>query len=168
MKYIFLFVLAIFVIIAGCSQPETSEKISELGDAPTVEIGTDPVYIQATLHPLETSSDYVPIVNQPTTSLKNQQIDPVIGNWKYSGSSYQCDVAFSVDNSGSVSCFAGIFPVASKQFKWVSVQSQHNWMRNYTLTETSSGINYTVLYSGENNGLTSDIIPDGGYLIKVN
>jgi hypothetical protein len=166
----FAVVIMVTVVSCGCVQsPATvAKEMPGFWENTTKEVNTA-IESRATFSPLVTSDAYVPPPTQQTQQkLASIAQDPIVGSWKYSGTSYQCDATFAPDNTGFASCSMVGFQVRSKKFNWVPAVSSYSWMRNYTLTEANSDNKYSVLYSERNGGITSDIIPDGGYLVKVN
>jgi hypothetical protein len=167
LKYYAGIFLAFLILVSGCTS--TDQPISQRSDftAVSTPIATPTMDL---MRPLETSPDYVspPRSVTPLTTVI-ETVDPIIGSWQYTGgnSNLQCVATFTSERKGVVSCSVGIVPIVQKSFVWQPERSSYSWMRNYTLTDTSDYRNYTIMYSQNNGQLMSDVIPDGGYLVRV-
>ena len=171
---VLIILLVIAIVTGGCTQtpadlaeetPHILKNISN--DIAAME--TPNVTLEGVLQPLKTSVNYIqPASIVPTPLSIKPAEDPIVGQWTYGGDSgYQCGASFISDSKAFASCSAGIIPFTQKSFIWTPVESQYNWMRNYTLMDLSDNSNYTILYSERTGRLTSGIIPGNGYFVKV-
>lgn len=173
MKEISLFIIVLLMVaICGCDQTpakvetEVPGVLNNVSDQ--IANTTVPPQVDQMFRPLETSSDYVPPSTPiPTVASVPTSRDPIVGNWRYIGTGYDCAAAFSPDYRASATCSAGPVPIAKRSFVWAPAASSYGWMKNYTLMDTSDNSNYSIAYSGYTGELTSSVLPGSGYLIRV-
>ena len=171
---ILLVVLVVAAIFGGCVQtPATVEKevpgvLDNVSRDVLATPGPTPT-LDRMLRPIETSPDYVaPPAVAVQTATVGDPVDPIVGDWQYSGSAYQCNAEFLQNYVATAHCSAGPVTIAQRAFVWTPESSQYSWMRNYTVMDLSDKSNYTVEYSENTGELTSSIVPDDGYFVKVN
>jgi hypothetical protein len=163
MKYIFLCIVVLTALIAGCGctgKAYSNDVAPDFGIPTTTQTEViQPTF--APIHPSNRTTSPTVIITGVYTS------DPILGNWRLMGDTeHECYVDFNTDNTGKLECKVSFIPVANVGFKWEPVPPKYSLMRGYNITRIDTNENYTVQYSERSKTVVSDLLPAGSYLGK--
>jgi hypothetical protein len=135
--------------------------LQTLFPTPTTTIPTEKITFAA-IRSTHTASPLPAI----TTTVK-PTLEPIVGKWQLVGNrDYICDAVFRTDNTGYVKCTAAYIPVSDDNVYWSNSRGNYSFMEAYEIQKADNR-NYTVMYSYNTGRLTSDILPENTYLMRI-
>lgn len=150
MKKTFLTILMLALAVLSCGCTGSSQDV--VVNNPTQTPIPDPTFAS----PSRQTDHPSPVTGLATTP---QLPDPIIGSWSLVNGSYDCSAVFVAGGDGHIRCEKYGIPL-QKNLAWSNHQ-EYYWI---SLSDGSGSTQFTNITDGK---LTSDILPDGSYMVKL-